>query len=529
MNLNNEKELLVEICSKNRYQGLAILLSSVVCQTLLPNCIMIQDDNDEQHFIDIKQDETFRRIFAVLDTKKVKILIHKTEGVGVVRAHQDTLLRARNFGMKYIYRVDDDCILSDNVLENLYNIISQDDTIGAVGPSVLPLQYQEINDKFSNTIPDLIQNRPNIQWFMLKDKTTIENNQHLYSSFMYRITPELNYNMALSDKGFREETLFSYEINKTGKLIVDPSSIVYHLQMPGGVDKSNSAPFESDNSVFLIKLEMDKFLKDKKVILSQHGLGDEIVFSTFIPQLKEKYGDKLVVANAFPQLLKEYHVPWISKEEATIYFNGDFNQCSVYEFMAKRNYLGSIYEALAELLEVSVSETIKVPQNEFLHTKSDTVAVSLQSKEVRDKEGKIIPNAKDYPYRNELTKELKNMGYKVIQVGIEENERLEGVDEYWFHKTLDEVQELITNCRFWITVDNGIQHLASVLSKRTGIVLWSQSDPLIFGYDFNINLLKSRKNIRRDIHGQWQFCKADDSMHTELSRVIEIIKEKDPK
>ena len=45
-----------------------------------------------------------------------------------------------------------------------------------------------------------------------------------------------------------------------------------------------------------------------------------------------------------------------------------------------------------------------------------------------------------------------------------------------------------------IGCDSFFQHLGW-LEKKQGIVLWSVSDPLIFGHPENINLLKNRANL----------------------------------
>jgi hypothetical protein len=44
---------------------------------------------------------------------------------------------------------------------------------------------------------------------------------------------------------------------------------------------------------------------------------------------------------------------------------------------------------------------------------------------------------------------------------------------------------------------------------KPGIVLWSVSDPEIFGYPENLNLLKDRKYLRKDQFAVWEAVTLD--------------------
>jgi len=68
---------------------------------------------------------------------------------------------------------------------------------------------------------------------------------------------------------------------------------------------------------------------------------------------------------------------------------------------------------------------------------------------------------------------------------------------------MEQLAELIRQCRTWISVDSFFQHYAWDLGKR-GIVLWGQSDPNVFGHPENINLLKDRKYLREKQFWLWE-------------------------
>ena len=69
--------------------------------------------------------------------------------------------------------------------------------------------------------------------------------------------------------------------------------------------------------------------------------------------------------------------------------------------------------------------------------------------------------------------------------------------------SIEQLSELILQCRTWISVDSFFQHLCWDLGKP-GIVLWGQSDPIIFGHPENINLLKDRKYLRTNQFHIWE-------------------------
>jgi hypothetical protein len=68
---------------------------------------------------------------------------------------------------------------------------------------------------------------------------------------------------------------------------------------------------------------------------------------------------------------------------------------------------------------------------------------------------------------------------------------------------LESLLELLKRCETWISVDNFFPHLAN-LQKKAGYVIWGQSDPKIFGYAYNNNLLKDRLFLREKQFDIWE-------------------------
>lgn len=136
------------------------------------------------------------------------------------------------------------------------------------------------------------------------------------------------------------------------------------------------------------------------------------------------------------------------------------------------------------------------------------ILISPYSKPLRN--GK--ENPKNYPinYWEELITELKKYN-EVVQIGVGGERPL--VYKFYFNLPLKEVAALVNISDFWISVDNFLPHLANKLGKR-GVVLWSQSDPLIFGYPQNVNILKNRSYLRKDMFHIWEQCEYNIDAYT---------------
>ena len=74
--------------------------------------------------------------------------------------------------------------------------------------------------------------------------------------------------------------------------------------------------------------------------------------------------------------------------------------------------------------------------------------------------------------------------------------------------SLKELETLLNECRTWISCDSFFQHFAWDKQKY-GIVLWSVSDPIIFGHAENTNLLKDRKNLVENQFLWWEHTEHD--------------------
>lgn len=123
-------------------------------------------------------------------------------------------------------------------------------------------------------------------------------------------------------------------------------------------------------------------------------------------------------------------------------------------------------------------------------------------------------NPKNYPYWNKL---ISLIDEPIVQIGIKNEIQL--VDDFRQNLSMSELKELVLECRTWISVDSFFQHFAWDLGKY-GVVLWGQSDPLIFGHPENTNLLKDRKYLREKQFWLWEQCEYRDDVFVEPDEVI---------
>jgi ADP-heptose:LPS heptosyltransferase len=141
------------------------------------------------------------------------------------------------------------------------------------------------------------------------------------------------------------------------------------------------------------------------------------------------------------------------------------------------------------------------------------IIISPYSKALRN--GKRNP--KNYPYWQELISLIKE---PIIQIGIEGEEQL--VPDFRKNLSLSELRDLVNESKTWISCDSFFQHFGWEL-KKYGIVLWSVSDPLIFGHPENINLLKDRNNLVENQFLWWEFTEYDHNKFVNPDQVIKAL------
>jgi ADP-heptose:LPS heptosyltransferase len=143
------------------------------------------------------------------------------------------------------------------------------------------------------------------------------------------------------------------------------------------------------------------------------------------------------------------------------------------------------------------------------------IIISPYSKKLRTE--KPQENPKNYPYWKEL---ISLIDRPIVQVGVEGEEQL--VPDFRKNLSIPELSTLIMECQTWIGVDSFFQHLCWDLGKP-GIVLWGQSDPLIFGHPENTNLLVDRKYLREKQFWWWEQCEYKKECFVSPKEVVKFL------
>lgn len=318
-------KILCSIATRGRYfTTLPLVLNAVINQSKPVDKLVIFDDNDEPE--DMRNEFIYQNFFWQLDSKGIPWEWKFAEKKGQHHIHQ----HANRMGYDWVWRVDDDAIPEPNVLENLAKHIADD--VGAVGGSVLNAPnfptYLQATGKIDN-----IDNEPNIQWGLIAELKEVE---HLHCTFIYRAGIH-DFNRGLSRVAHREETLFSWGLHQKGyKLLVVPNAVTWHYRNPnGGIrQESKIEMFHHDERIFKNHLTY----RDKKIVVLNNGLGDHIVFSHILPDIKNAE-----VFTCYPEI-----IPGKSIAEAQALF-GDLEPYNVYAKMDQWKWTGSLESAYRKL------------------------------------------------------------------------------------------------------------------------------------------------------------------------------------
>jgi len=319
------KEILCSISTRGRYDTtLWLAISACINQTRKPDKIVIFDDNDQEKTIDLREIQTYRYLFSMMDLKGINWEVVWAKRMGQHHNHQIANL----MGYKWVWRVDDDCVPEPHVLETLYKYT--DDTIGGVGGSILTPPFSPVvgaTGKIEN-----IDREPNIQWDYIREVLDVD---HLHCSFLYRAGKH-DYNLSLSRAAFREETLFTYGLVQKGyRMLVVPDAVTWHLKnQTGGVRAELKEMFDHDDSIFRNVMNIG----DRTIVVLDSGMGDHVVFKSMMHEIKNP-----MIFTCYPDI-----VPGRSIAEAKQMF-GDIDPYNIYAKMDQWRWTGSLQDAFRKM------------------------------------------------------------------------------------------------------------------------------------------------------------------------------------
>ena len=321
------QEIIVEVSTKGRYDNtLPLCLTSIALQTYKPHKVVIYDDNDNPR--DLRLEETYQHIFKLFDSKGIgwEVKFGQKKGQHFNHEHAQTL-------GELVWRIDDDEIAEHNCLEELVKELKEG--VGAVAGLVMQPPASPLPPYASNKIKEL--DKSNIQWFEWSGEP-IEV-EHLYSSFLYR-TGIAHYNLSLSPKAHREETMFSHSIHKAGfKLVVTPNAKTWHFRSSGGIRSDDKVEdYEHDELIFR------KWLGYGNLVVLKNGLGDHLMFRQVMDKLNID-----TIACCYPDVFADKGVRLISIEEAMQFT--DIDKYDIYGWCVSNNWKGFLGDAYLKLYE----------------------------------------------------------------------------------------------------------------------------------------------------------------------------------
>lgn len=147
------------------------------------------------------------------------------------------------------------------------------------------------------------------------------------------------------------------------------------------------------------------------------------------------------------------------------------------------------------------------------------ILVSTHSRPMRNEK----QHPKVYPYWQKFIDMLFIAGHEVVQIGRSGEQVYDHV-KFYENLSMDEIENLVKEQDIWISVDNFFPHFCNAQKvKVKGFVIFSRSDPKIYGYFQNTNILKSREYLRPDQFHIWEQCEYDEGAFEKPEELYMII------
>jgi len=325
--------VLCSISTRNRYENhLAMAIMSVINQTVPPDHLTLYDDNDSPK--DLREIEVYLQLFQTLDAKGIKWDVVFGKKRGQHHNHQ----MANTAGYDAVWRLDDDCVAEPEVLERLKRALESSPNIGAVGGSILiPPAKNDPPPPIASSMIEDIDSKPNRQWYAIDHMEDVD---HLHCSFLYR-TGIANYDLRLSRKAHREETMFTHAMKLAGyRVLIVPQCVTWHFRSKTGGIRSddNIQDYQFDENLFRGWLGFKK-LKRKLYVLN-NGLGDHYMFLQAIKPEPES-----VVACCYPEMMHGCNTMSIADAMKVT----DVDIYNVYKWCGIRKWQGTLIEAFKKM------------------------------------------------------------------------------------------------------------------------------------------------------------------------------------
>lgn len=338
------------ISTKDRINtSLPLTISSVLNQTVKPNKLIIFNDGDD---FNPNDNPLYKKLLQCFIYDGISWFFLYGKKKGQVFNHQDSLSTAET---DLIWRIDDDEIAKPDTLEKLIRHFDDDSVAAAAGLVEQPVGLHPCPSFVSGRIEDILLGQ-NLQWYSHQQNTPLEVD-HLYSTFIFRRDYANNvggYFTNLSQISHREETFFTYKLRKNNyKLLIDPTVVTRHLSLDsGGIRLPNSIKmWESDESKFRAFMHSCGVKLNEYILVSlKGGIGDHYAFKHIYPELKTRNINKrIMIFCVYPQVFWNLYMDSVYPCKEIDAFNLNMGNYDVYEWMARNNWTGPLYEAFRKM------------------------------------------------------------------------------------------------------------------------------------------------------------------------------------
>ena len=216
---------------------------------------------------------------------------------------------------------------------------------------------------------------------------------------------------------------------------------------------------------------------------SSNALGDNILLSLLLPDLRKKYPNyKIIVESKFPEIffnnpnidwVTDKHIKTTRKHIKPKYVVKQYTTLSIFEQMM--NYIGEKKKASPIIYLTKEEKEKKKDFNPYI------VIAPV------GKRG-YCANRKDWGFDNfqELVNILKKK-YQIFQIGMPKDPMLSGVYNARFID-IRKTASIISKAELFIGLEGGLMHLARSVDTKSIIIFGGYIKPSISGYDINTNI-----------------------------------------
>lgn len=134
-------------------------------------------------------------------------------------------------------------------------------------------------------------------------------------------------------------------------------------------------------------------------------------------------------------------------------------------------------------------------------------------------------NPKNYPWWDKVVAHLDVLGHEVIQIGVKDEARIEGVSEFIVGWPLEKLKDIINDADLWLSCDSFLPHYCHLHRLKAGVVVWSISDDRIWGHPENVNIIKDRKYLRPLQYQDWEQAEYNEAAFVLPQEVVNAVEQ----